>query len=190
MKRIRTLKWKSSLMASVAVASLLLGSDSGEAGDWSKFSDRGWWSVGWKVDGDGDLLCQSYSEFGSTGISFNAWLSDDGSRNWIITFRDKNWKWVKADYRYELILTGPTKSMNVIFFGRPNADRITFIISIPILLGLIAFGLYVRDYILLASCILIAFAIGTLNRSSLHLRIQQLPARPAGEVFRSQSNQP
>ena len=53
------------------------------------------------------------------------------------------------------------------FFGRLNADRVTFIISIPILLGLIAFGLITRDYILLASCILIAFAIGTLNRSSL-----------------------
>ncbi len=53
------------------------------------------------------------------------------------------------------------------FFGRSNADRITFIISIPILLGLVAFGLFTRDYILLASCMLIAFAIGTLNRSSL-----------------------
>ncbi len=53
------------------------------------------------------------------------------------------------------------------FFGKLNADRITFIISIPILLGLVAFGLIARDYILLASCVLIAFAIGTLNRSSL-----------------------
>jgi tetratricopeptide (TPR) repeat protein len=48
-----------------------------------------------------------------------------------------------------------------------SADRITFLVSIPILLGLIAFGLIARDYILLGSCIMIAFAIGTLNRSSL-----------------------
>lgn len=63
------------------------------------------------------------------------------------------------------------------FFGRSKADLITFIISIPILLGLIAFGLVTRDYILLASCVLIAFAIGTLNRSALqwiNLRVNYL----------------
>jgi tetratricopeptide (TPR) repeat protein/Zn-dependent protease len=54
------------------------------------------------------------------------------------------------------------------FFGKTNADQITFIISIPILLGLIAFGLATRDFLLLFSCVLIGFAIGTLNRSSLY----------------------
>lgn len=54
------------------------------------------------------------------------------------------------------------------FFGKSKADLITLIISIPVLLGLILFGLVTRDYILLASCILIAFAVGTLNRSSVH----------------------
>lgn len=54
-----------------------------------------------------------------------------------------------------------------LLFGKSKADLITFVISIPVLLGLILFGLVTRDYILLASCILIAFAVGTLNRSSL-----------------------
>jgi tetratricopeptide (TPR) repeat protein len=53
------------------------------------------------------------------------------------------------------------------FFGKSNADWITLIIGVPILLCLIAFGFFTRDYILLASCILIALAMGTLNRSSL-----------------------
>jgi tetratricopeptide (TPR) repeat protein len=53
------------------------------------------------------------------------------------------------------------------FFGRASADLITMLVSIPLLLGLIALGVYTRDYLLLASCILIAFAVGTLNRSAL-----------------------
>ena len=52
-------------------------------------------------------------------------------------------------------------------FGRSNADLITMLVSIPVLLGLIAFGLRTHDYLLLASCVLIALAIGTLNRSVL-----------------------
>lgn len=52
-------------------------------------------------------------------------------------------------------------------FGRSNADWITMLVSIPILLCLIAFGLVTHDYLLLASCILIALAVGTLNRSVL-----------------------
>jgi tetratricopeptide (TPR) repeat protein len=58
-------------------------------------------------------------------------------------------------------------SVMEMFFGRPNADLITLLISIPVLLALIAFGLVTNDYLLLASCILIGLAVGTLNRSFL-----------------------
>ncbi len=58
-------------------------------------------------------------------------------------------------------------SVMEMFFGRSNADLITFLISIPVLLGLMVFGLFTRDYILLASCVLIGLAVGTLNRSFL-----------------------
>ncbi len=53
------------------------------------------------------------------------------------------------------------------FFGRANADLVTMLVSIPFLMGLIALGVYTQDYLLLASCVLIAFAVGTLNRSAL-----------------------
>jgi tetratricopeptide (TPR) repeat protein len=58
-------------------------------------------------------------------------------------------------------------SMMEMFFGRSNADWITLLISIPVLLALIAFGLFTHDYLLLASCVLIGLAVGTLNRSFL-----------------------
>lgn len=54
------------------------------------------------------------------------------------------------------------------FFGKSNADLVTFIISIPILLGLVVLGLITRDYLLLFSCVIIGLAISTLNRSSQH----------------------
>jgi len=54
-----------------------------------------------------------------------------------------------------------------LFFGRSRADRITLWVSIPFLLLLVGFGLVIRDYILLAFCVVIALAIGTLNRSIL-----------------------
>jgi tetratricopeptide (TPR) repeat protein len=54
-----------------------------------------------------------------------------------------------------------------LFFGRSNADVITLIVSIPLLLGLVIFGLVTRDYLLLVSCIFIALATSTLNRSLL-----------------------
>jgi tetratricopeptide (TPR) repeat protein len=54
------------------------------------------------------------------------------------------------------------------FFGKTNADLITLIVSLPILLCLIIFGLIARDYLLLFSCILIGLAIGTLNSSTRH----------------------
>lgn len=56
-------------------------------------------------------------------------------------------------------------SVMEMFFGRYNADWITLLISIPVLLVLIVFGFMTRDYLLLASCILIGLAAGTLNRS-------------------------
>lgn len=52
-------------------------------------------------------------------------------------------------------------------FGKASADLITMLVSIPVLLCLIAFGVYTRDFLLLCSCILIALAVGTLNRSAL-----------------------
>jgi tetratricopeptide (TPR) repeat protein/Zn-dependent protease len=52
-------------------------------------------------------------------------------------------------------------------FGRTSADLITFLVGIPILLGLILFGIVTRDYLLLVSCVLIGLATGTLNRSFL-----------------------
>ncbi|MFN8411540.1 MAG: M50 family metallopeptidase [Anaerolineales bacterium] len=52
-------------------------------------------------------------------------------------------------------------------FGKSNADWITMLISIPVLLGLVAFGIYTHDFLLLASCVLIALGVGTLNRSVL-----------------------
>jgi len=55
-----------------------------------------------------------------------------------------------------------------LLFGRSNANLITMIVSIPILLCLIGFGIFTHDYILLAFCILIALAIGTLNRQTQH----------------------
>jgi tetratricopeptide (TPR) repeat protein/Zn-dependent protease len=59
------------------------------------------------------------------------------------------------------------RSMMEIFFGRSNADWITLLISAPLLIGLIAFGIFTRDYLLLASCVLIGLAVGTLNHSFL-----------------------
>lgn len=52
-------------------------------------------------------------------------------------------------------------------FGRSVADWVTLLVSIPFLLLLVALALYMHDYILLFFCILIAFGIATLNRSSL-----------------------
>jgi tetratricopeptide (TPR) repeat protein/Zn-dependent protease len=51
-----------------------------------------------------------------------------------------------------------------LFFGKPAANIITMIVSVPVLLGLIVFGFYTHDYILLIFCVLIALAIGTLNQ--------------------------
>ncbi len=53
------------------------------------------------------------------------------------------------------------------FFGKSNADWITLFVGIPILLSLLAFGIYTRDYLLVASCALLALALSALNRSAL-----------------------
>jgi tetratricopeptide (TPR) repeat protein len=53
------------------------------------------------------------------------------------------------------------------FFGKSNADLITLIVGAPVLLCLFALGVAARDYLLIFSCILIAFALSTLNHSSL-----------------------
>ena len=53
-------------------------------------------------------------------------------------------------------------------FGKKHANLITMVVSIPVLLGMIWFGIVTRDYILLAFCVLIALAIGTLNKRTLH----------------------
>ena len=50
-------------------------------------------------------------------------------------------------------------------FGRTNADRITLVVGVPILLLLVGLALFFKDYILLVFCILIAVSISTLNRS-------------------------
>ena len=57
--------------------------------------------------------------------------------------------------------------MMEMLFGKSNADWITLLISIPVLLALMAFALVSRDYLLLVSCVLIGLAVGTLNRSFL-----------------------
>ena len=53
------------------------------------------------------------------------------------------------------------------FFGKTNADWITFVISVPFLIVLIALGVFTHDYILLVFCVLIALAISSLNRTLL-----------------------
>jgi len=60
------------------------------------------------------------------------------------------------------------RSILEMFLGRPRADLITMIVSIPVLLCLVTLGIFTRDYILLFFCVLIAVAIGTLNRRTLH----------------------
>ncbi len=59
-------------------------------------------------------------------------------------------------------------AMAELFFGKSNANLITIIVSIPVLLGLIMLAIFTHDYVLLAFCVLIVLAIGTLNRHTLH----------------------
>ncbi|MBI3151296.1 MAG: site-2 protease family protein [Chloroflexi bacterium] len=53
------------------------------------------------------------------------------------------------------------------FFGKPNADWITLVVSVPFLFAMIVLGIATRDYILLGFCVLIALAVSSLNRSLL-----------------------
>ena|SRR5215216_2908950 len=59
------------------------------------------------------------------------------------------------------------QALTEFFFGKSRANLITMVISIPVLLGLVVFGIYTRDYILLFFCIFIAIAISTLNQRTL-----------------------
>ncbi|MDD2923086.1 MAG: M50 family metallopeptidase [Anaerolineales bacterium] len=68
---------------------------------------------------------------------------------------------------YPLDGGGILRSFMENFFGRANADLIALIVGAPVLLGLLALGFYTRDYLMIASCFLIALALSTLNRSAL-----------------------
>jgi tetratricopeptide (TPR) repeat protein len=59
------------------------------------------------------------------------------------------------------------QSLMELFFGKPSANLITMVISIPILIGLVSFGVYSHDYILLFFCIFIFLAISTLHQRTL-----------------------
>ena len=50
-------------------------------------------------------------------------------------------------------------------FGRIIADRLTLVIGIPMLALLVGLAVFLKDYVLLVFCILIAVSISTLNRS-------------------------
>ena len=58
-------------------------------------------------------------------------------------------------------------ALSEVFFGRSRANVITMVVSIPVLIGLIIFGIRIHDYLLLIFTVVIAFAIGTLNPRSL-----------------------
>ncbi|HSJ87996.1 MAG TPA: M50 family metallopeptidase, partial [Anaerolineales bacterium] len=59
------------------------------------------------------------------------------------------------------------QALSEFFFGKSRANLITMVISVPVLLGLIVFGIYTHDYILLFFCIFIGIAISTLNQRTL-----------------------
>lgn len=72
------------------------------------------------------------------------------------------------------------RSLMEFLFGKDRANLITFIVSVPVLIGIIWFGIRTRDYILLAFCVLISLAIGTLNRHThrwIHLGTNYLLKR-------------
>ncbi len=52
-------------------------------------------------------------------------------------------------------------------FGRTNADRITLIVGIPLLVLLVGVAIYLRDYVLLFFCVLIAISISSLSQPLL-----------------------
>ena len=59
-------------------------------------------------------------------------------------------------------------ALSEFMFGKKHANIITTIVSIPVLAGLIWLGVWSRDYVLLVTCLLMAFAIGTLNQRTRH----------------------
>ncbi|GAB4548061.1 MAG: hypothetical protein Fur002_24650 [Anaerolineales bacterium] len=65
-------------------------------------------------------------------------------------------------------------------FGKARANFIALLVGIPILLALLGFALYAKDYLLAFSCVLIALALGTLNngwRMKLNLAVNYLLKR-------------
>jgi Zn-dependent protease/Tfp pilus assembly protein PilF len=68
-----------------------------------------------------------------------------------------------------------------LLFGRSKANLVTFIIGIPVLLGVVLLGIFTRDYVLLAFCFLFALGIGSLNHQTsrwLNLGLAYLIKRP------------
>jgi tetratricopeptide (TPR) repeat protein len=58
-------------------------------------------------------------------------------------------------------------SLMELLFGKPSANLITMIVSVPVLIALIVVGIYWHDYVLLGSTIFIALGVGTLNKTTL-----------------------
>ncbi len=57
------------------------------------------------------------------------------------------------------------RSLLEILFGKSRADWIALLIGIPVLIALFLFSLFIQDYLLAFFCLLIALALGTLNKS-------------------------
>lgn len=57
-------------------------------------------------------------------------------------------------------------ALTEMLFGKSAANTIGIVIGIPILLGLVIFGIVMQDYILLGFCILLALGLGTLDLRS------------------------
>lgn len=52
-------------------------------------------------------------------------------------------------------------------FGKTNADRITLIVGVPLLVLMVGVAIYLRDYVLLFFCVLIAVSISSLSQPVL-----------------------
>jgi tetratricopeptide (TPR) repeat protein len=66
-------------------------------------------------------------------------------------------------------------------FGKANANLVSFIIGIPILLALVALGIYMRDFVLLGFSLLMAVGVASLNQQTsrwLNLTIAYIYRRP------------
>ncbi|MGB8984736.1 MAG: site-2 protease family protein, partial [Anaerolineales bacterium] len=104
-------------------------------------------------------------------------LPDISSSSWIVPFARLLAALILINvvlFVFNMLPVYPLDGGNIVhallelFFGKSAANLITMIVSLPILLGLIALGLYTRDFILLIFCVFIALAISTLNARTLH----------------------